>query len=90
MYEQQKFVSYNSGCWEVGGLGASIWGGRGCSLHHRVMEGTMCPEAQRKGRNAAEVFLLLGVSSCDVPPSCHLLTSPQAVWSQWFPVLAGL
>lgn len=44
------------------------------------MEGTLCPEAQLRGRRAAEVFLLLGVSSCDVSPSCHLLTPPQAVW----------
>lgn len=52
------------------------------------MEGTMCPEAQLGGRSAAEVFLLLGVSSCDVSPSCHLLTPPQAAWSQWLTVLA--
>lgn len=48
----------------------------------------MCPEAQLGGRSAAEVFLLLGVSSCDVSPSCHLLTPPQAAWSQWLTVLA--
>lgn len=50
--------------------------------------GTMCPEAQLRGRSAAEVFLLLGVSSCDVFPQLPPSDPTPVVWSQRFTVLA--